>query len=497
MNKAIILNSGGFDSVVMCHMLKGRDEDTVFVSLFFNYNQPQVEFERKCAREVANKLGMEHIEINLPPFSWSSSDMFSEGEAKGSEYIEMRNVIFLSYALSLAENRGAKTIYSAIIKGGVFMDTSLEFVTNTNNYYLGAFNIGFETPFIDTTKRELVYIARIYNINPTDFHSCNYAKEKVCGVCDDCIVIKEIVEGTLINTTPTLEYLGKGITTKFKDLLYNEPLEEVIIKFNKEGKGENVCRLLDLVGECDSIKTIVFEGECLEHYNLKELVEYGRGRCRDLKYQLNADFNTIKILDREGYIKLFDKVSISTRLDSTLLFALEDIKLKSKGRIEFEIVIEVTEYNSPYFYAYINSLINLGFVLFRVKPCSSFNAPLLNDIYVGVFEEGRSEEVTIIVDLKTCDVNKCLEEDSELGNDIRYVLYSSDTDIGDRVKLEPKFISFMNEKTLEVYIEGDKGCSSTLDNMHNIQKDTIVKTLLKLEGDGYELKKHLIVEKSR
>ena len=93
--KVIALNSGGFDSVVMLHRLVIDDNKDV-ISLFFNYGQRNSAKERECARKVANNLGLEHIEIDLPPINWSASSLYDSTQDSTNQYIEMRNLIFIS-----------------------------------------------------------------------------------------------------------------------------------------------------------------------------------------------------------------------------------------------------------------------------------------------------------------------------------------------------------------------------------------------------------------
>ena len=65
MKKILALNSGGFDSVVMLHYLKEEYPHTQIDTLFMNWSQPMLQEEWKCARDVADKLGMKFSMVHV------------------------------------------------------------------------------------------------------------------------------------------------------------------------------------------------------------------------------------------------------------------------------------------------------------------------------------------------------------------------------------------------------------------------------------------------
>ena len=145
MRKVILLNSGGFDSIVLGNSLITSLDDVEIISLFFNYGQRNLELERECSRKFADKNKLKHYEINVS-IPWTKSSMCNNNDTgdKFVEYVELRNVIFLSYAMSLAESVGADEIYSALIADGTYADTTEKFVEDTKKY-MENFNISFET----------------------------------------------------------------------------------------------------------------------------------------------------------------------------------------------------------------------------------------------------------------------------------------------------------------------------------------------------------------
>ena len=114
----LFLNSGGFDSVVLAHYLKEENPNAEILGLFFNYNQLACAKERVCAEKVCSKLNYKFKEIKLPTFLWTNSEFYKNQQYKNNESVELeyRNMIFFSYALSIAKSLNCSKVYSAILK---------------------------------------------------------------------------------------------------------------------------------------------------------------------------------------------------------------------------------------------------------------------------------------------------------------------------------------------------------------------------------------------
>lgn len=370
-NKAIILNSGGFDSVLMINDLVNLSPDTKFISLFFNYGQRNVLLERDCARKVANKYHLEHIEIDLPKFQWTDCSLYNDESI--TEYLEMRNVIFIAYALSLAENRGAKEIYSAILSGGTYTDTSATFIANTEKY-LRTFNIDFKTPFSDHTKYDLGYLARMYDLKPEDYFSCNHPKDnKPCGECADCKAIQVVQENYLDNNTPIKEWLDNGVTDKFKELFNVAPLDEARLLINNKcqfsckhcfyGFDETVspdlsfdemCGIIDQVAKIESINNIHFSGkEPLYNDLIFDYVKYIKDNYPHLTYDVVTNGLSlpkyVKKIAKYGFRKVY--LSVDDLFDDQMTirptgnFIVKNIDLLHKHNVPVEIFVDVHKGN--------------------------------------------------------------------------------------------------------------------------------------------------------
>ena len=192
MSKIVVLNSGGFDSVVLANdVFYHSDQNTEIHNLFFNYGQLNVNSERRCSQQCADKLGLIFKEITIPHFDWSDSVL--SGGTNQSQYIPLRNLVLISYALSYAEAIGAKQIFCAFIDPECvyYNDTSPLFVEKLNELSF-IFGIEIVAPFIHSYKTGLLKsLARKYGVYEKDVHSCNYS-DIPCGECDDCKSLNEI-----------------------------------------------------------------------------------------------------------------------------------------------------------------------------------------------------------------------------------------------------------------------------------------------------------------
>lgn len=196
--KIVALNSGGLDSVVLLHHLKEKFPDVEVHTLFFNYGQQALKFERDAAMKVAALLGYEINEIVINPVYWSKSSIVDSESEESYEslYLEMRNMIFLSYATSFAQSIDAVKIYGAIIKPpeiNPYPDATLEF-SNRISAVMNLCGIEFCTPFINYDKQYIFLLARKYGVGLNDFCSCFKTEKNEGDMCSNCQLISEYPE---------------------------------------------------------------------------------------------------------------------------------------------------------------------------------------------------------------------------------------------------------------------------------------------------------------
>jgi 7-cyano-7-deazaguanine synthase len=198
MKKAVILLSGGLDSTTTLYLAKSQGYE--LNAIIFHYNQrhrKEIEF----AKKVVNLNNIEHhlVEINL---GWVKSSLTNEkigtpynrnlfNKEIPLTYVSARNIIFLSYAFSLAESIGAKKIFlgAHVQDYSGYPDCRPQFFEN----FQKAFNLGMKyqdieivTPLIDKSKKEIIELGLKLGVPFEHTWSCYDGAETPCGRCDSC-----------------------------------------------------------------------------------------------------------------------------------------------------------------------------------------------------------------------------------------------------------------------------------------------------------------------
>ncbi len=200
--RCVLLFSGGFDSTVLLNYLvkNGYEVDC----LFFDYMQRNYKEELWSVAYWIEKFRTKFVSIHLPEFTWSKSTLYIEN-GNFDDYLEMRNLIFLSYAISYAESQGIPTVFLGIINVGDYLkDTSPRFIYAMDFLAYSLLDISVEAPFIHMQKEEVAEFC-LENALPLkeileNTFSCNNAiGKKICGECMDCKKRKEIYEKYIVS----------------------------------------------------------------------------------------------------------------------------------------------------------------------------------------------------------------------------------------------------------------------------------------------------------
>jgi len=205
MKKAIILCSGGLDSVTTAyHVKKELDYDELFI-LFFNYAQKGLEMERESSKKCASDLNGEFMEINLEWLGKISDSLINkEGEIKRLVkddlkntqeyakvwYVPNRNSIFLNCAIALADSLGGGDLFVGFkSEGGEnYPDTTPGFIEEINKISerVSSNKIKIIAPLIEKDKEDIVKMGKELEIDCRDTFSCDIGKGIHCGYCLSC-----------------------------------------------------------------------------------------------------------------------------------------------------------------------------------------------------------------------------------------------------------------------------------------------------------------------
>lgn len=204
MKKAIILCSGGLDSVVSAYYAKKKLNYKKLIFLFFDYAQNSLVGERKASKEFADRLKADFIEIKInfnDNSNLTSDNKFNKIKIRDLKntklesknfYIPNRNGIFLSYSILFAEKLNADIFVGFNSEGReAYPDATKEFVEQMNKVMkIMKIKEKIISPFIDKDKDDIVKLGIKLNVKLEDTLSC-YISNKHCGFCLACRLRQE------------------------------------------------------------------------------------------------------------------------------------------------------------------------------------------------------------------------------------------------------------------------------------------------------------------
>ncbi|MBC97919.1 MAG: 7-cyano-7-deazaguanine synthase QueC [Halobacteriovoraceae bacterium] len=200
---AVVLVSGGMDSLVSAAIANEAHESLAFLHLNYGQNTEDKEFE--CFQKIAEFYNVPEslqkvIDITFLKQIGGSSLTDDQIEVKKyhgdseeipDSYVPFRNTHIISMAVSWAEVIGAKKIYIGAVE-----EDSSGYPDCRPSYYqaMNALikqgtkdgDIEVITPVIDLSKDQIVKKAVELKAPIAASWSCYEKEDKACGVCDSC-----------------------------------------------------------------------------------------------------------------------------------------------------------------------------------------------------------------------------------------------------------------------------------------------------------------------
>jgi 7-cyano-7-deazaguanine synthase len=199
---AVVLLSGGLDSMVCAGLARERGYSVI--ALTVDYNQRH-RVELDAARRIAAELAERHIVVPLDLRAFGGSALTSDiavpkdgvGEGIPVTYVPARNTIFLSLALGLAEASGARELFIGVnaLDYSGYPDCRPEFVAEFEKLANLATKAGVEgerftihAPLQHMTKADIAREAQRLGLDAALSHSCYdpLPDGRHCGTCDAC-----------------------------------------------------------------------------------------------------------------------------------------------------------------------------------------------------------------------------------------------------------------------------------------------------------------------
>jgi 7-cyano-7-deazaguanine synthase len=202
MKSAVVLLSGGLDSMVCAGI--ARERGFSVIALTVDYNQRH-RVELAAAGAIAVLLAGRHIVLPLDLRAFGGSALTADidvpkaglGPGIPVTYVPARNTIFLSLALGLAEASGARDIFIGVnaLDYSGYPDCRPEFIEEFERVANLATRAGVEgdpftihAPLQHMTKAEIAREANRLGLDAAMSHSCYdpLPDGRHCGRCDAC-----------------------------------------------------------------------------------------------------------------------------------------------------------------------------------------------------------------------------------------------------------------------------------------------------------------------
>ncbi len=203
MKKAIILTSGGLDSLVTTAIAK-QENDEIYL-LHVNYGQKTEKKELECFEMIEKHYkpqGSLTTSIDyLTKIGGSSltDDSMTINDFNGSEtvpntYVPFRNAHMICIAVSWAEVIGAQSIYIGAVEedSSGYPDCRESFYNSFNETIKqgtkNEFTIELKTPIIHMNKAEIIAKGQELGAPFEMSWSCYRSETEACGRCDSCVL---------------------------------------------------------------------------------------------------------------------------------------------------------------------------------------------------------------------------------------------------------------------------------------------------------------------
>ena len=228
---AVVLVSGGIDSVVLLHhVIRDLGRDPVY-AVSFNYGQRHSR-ELECAQYQAKTAGAANHHVVDITFlrellkDGSSlilggapvpnlADLSEQQLEQPPTYVPNRNMMLLSIAAAYAEAQGIREVfYGAQAQDEYgYWDCTTVFLERMNHVLSlnRAEPVVIHAPFVSMKKAETVHLGAILGVDFARTWSCYRGGEKACGTCPTCIErLNAFSEAGLVDSLP-YETLKEGI----------------------------------------------------------------------------------------------------------------------------------------------------------------------------------------------------------------------------------------------------------------------------------------------
>ena len=216
MKDALLILSGGMDSVTMLHEFAGQ----IALAVTFDYGSLQNHREIPCAAMHCRQLGVPHIVVPLAFMRdhfksalLDSADAVPDGryddESMRATVVPFRNGVMLAIAAGIAESNDLKRVMIANHAGdhAIYPDCRPAFIDAMSAAISAGTYAGITVcaPYTDIDKTEIARRGKALGIDYATTYSCYKGGERHCGTCGTCTERREALAAAGIDDpTPYL-----------------------------------------------------------------------------------------------------------------------------------------------------------------------------------------------------------------------------------------------------------------------------------------------------
>lgn len=229
-DKAVLLLSGGPDSVTLLHDLMSQGVEVT--TLTFDFGEKESLQEKEHAQRVASKLGVDNYHFDfsgpLKDFYKSPNPQFlragsiivnrEDGTVESSNVKPFGSSIALMLASSWAVSNGISDIYYAVhADDAIYTDNKSEYFEQlsalTEICEGSSRAVRFHVPYLNITKSDVVRRGEELGVDFSDTWSCALGGEAHCGVCSPCDSRKSAF--LKAGVADPVVYLSNGVNLAF------------------------------------------------------------------------------------------------------------------------------------------------------------------------------------------------------------------------------------------------------------------------------------------
>lgn len=185
--KALLLLSGGLDSITVGAMAHARD--ALAAALIVDYGQPHARWEIPRAVDWCAAHGVQALHATLPLPGVEAAMTIGYG-VSGPRVVPGRNLLLISVAISRAIALGANTVLIGCNADDAadYPDCRERFIDALDQMAWSAYGVRIKAPLIGRSKAQVGELARLHGVSSVEAWSCYQpVGPGPCGTCNACV----------------------------------------------------------------------------------------------------------------------------------------------------------------------------------------------------------------------------------------------------------------------------------------------------------------------